>query len=108
MELGHFTYQRGSRQYLLALTRPCMCTQYVALHEWTETCDRFPPLLAEIDGQEVEPNEVETLIASPGTAPIQPAGGLTPAQEYAYLIATKAHVAEHGKPNVRELPPITP
>ena len=105
---GYFTYQRGSRQYLLALTRPCMCSQSIAPHEWTEACDRFPPLLAEIDGQEVEPNEIETLIASPDTAPIQSVGSLTPAQEYAYQVATNTHYAKHGKPNVRELPPITP
>lgn len=103
--IGHFTYHRGSRRYLLALTRPCMCTQSIAPHEWTEACDRFPPLLAEIDGQEVEPNEVETLIASPGTAPIQPAGGLTPAQEYAYQVATKSHHQEHGKPDLSKMAP---
>ena len=105
---GYFTYQRGSRRYLLALTRPCMCSQSVAPHEWTEACDGFPPLLAEIDGQEVELHTVEHLITLTTTTPIQPGGGLTPAQEYAYLLATKAHVAEHGKPNLRELPPITP
>ena len=105
MELGHFTYQRGSRQYLLALTRPCMCTQSVAPHEWTEACDRFPPLLAEIDGQEVEPNEVETLIASPDTAPIQPGGSLTPAQEYAYLVAAKNFTEEH-KTHINQITPI--
>jgi len=105
MELGHFTYQRGSRQYLLALTRPCMCTQSVAPHNWAETCDRFPPLLAEVDGKEVEPHEVESLIASPDTKLIQPGGGLSPAQEYAYQVATKSHEKVHGKPDLSKMAP---
>ncbi len=54
-------------------------------------------MFAEIDGKEVEPHDVVSLITSPNTKPIQPEGGLTPSQEYADQAATKNLVKEHGK-----------
>lgn len=41
--------------------RPCLCTiNGPAQHHWTSTCDRYPPLQADIDGFEAEVERVWT------------------------------------------------
>ncbi len=109
---GYFIYQHGSKKSFLALYQPCHCTvnggDQEHSHPWMETCDRHPPVIAEIDGREVDRSEFDAYANSSYVSPLLATHPLNPAQEYAYQVATNTHYAKHGKPNLRELPPITP
>lgn len=47
--------------------RPCHCTVNGGddnrQHDWSETCDRFPPLACDVDGRAVDPAEAWTWLA---------------------------------------------
>ena len=108
---GYFVYHRGSRDYFLALHRlpTCQCTvnggDENTIHDWLTTCDRFPPVVAEQDGEDVDIDLVANLVNDRDTAPIQPKNGLTPAQEYAYQVAAKGFTRDH-KNELNTLAPI--
>ncbi|WP_340152038.1 hypothetical protein [uncultured Sneathiella sp.] len=103
---GYFSYKRGARTYLLAYHRPCVCTQVEGEHEWSDVCDRFPPVVAEIDGEEVEALSVERLMADRDTSPIVARGRLSPAKEYAYLVAKKKWDTDKRREKLSDLKPI--
>lgn len=67
--------------------RECHCTVNggadCAAHDWCESCDRFPPLRAEIDGEDAEPQRVWI------------SGRPIPEAEYRFLIADAAHCRAH-------------
>jgi len=104
--MGYFSYERGHRSYLLAYTRPCTCTQIDGEHEWGKDCDRYPPIVAEIDGESVDPISVERLLADRDTTPIMTRGRLSQAQEYQYLVAKKKWASDKRREKLSEAKPI--
>lgn len=59
---GFFRVRVGRMQWAPAsISRPCHCTvnggDDCARHEWRDGCDRWPPLVGEIDGLMVDPLE---------------------------------------------------
>ena len=107
VETGYFLCGAGHKKFPARIERTCSCTvnggDVNTPHDWRESCDRFQRFTADIAGDEANPEHVWK-----NSTPLEGQGGLTPVQEYEFRCAQLAHVAQHGKPNLRAIPPIAP
>lgn len=66
---GHFVTRlvKGGPEVPARIWRPCHCTinggDDNRVHDWRDSCDRFPALACEVDGRPVDPLEAWTWLA---------------------------------------------
>ncbi len=90
---------RGGVWLAARIHRTCHCTinggDHNAAHAWCDTCDRYPPLEAEIDGKPADVDRVWT------------SGKDIDEAEYRFLIDDRAHARQH-RPDSPEANPRQP
>ncbi len=96
--LRQLKQSRGGVWVAARIHRTCHCTingDHNAAHDWLDTCDRYPPLEAEINGRPADVDRVWT------------SGEEIAEDEYHYLMADREHARRH-RPDSPEADPGKP